>query len=267
MYSLSLQANLIQSNAFFFKMWLVTKKRVFHIFEILFWPTIGLVSVGLLTRFLHLEPNMVAFILIGVIALGVLQIGQLDISYVILYSVWNKSLKHEIAAPVTMFHLIFGSWLLGIIHSLLIFFLLSGFSAYAFGFRFLDSGITPLLFFYFGLILSSAMIGIIVCALALRFGGRAHVGATSIVSVLILLSGVYYPVDILPKPLEVISYCIPVTYFLEYFRTLYGFEASCDYLLAKGYLLVLLYLALTVSALLHALRHAKKSGILLRMSE
>lgn len=267
MYLLSLRTNLIQTSAFFFKIWLITKKRVFHVFEILFWPIVGLVSVGLLTRFLQLEPDMVAFLLIGVIALSVLQIGQLDISYILLYSVWNKSLKQEIAAPVTLFHLIFGSWVMGIIHSLLVFSLLSAFSAYAFGFRFLDSGITPLLLFYFGLILSSAVIGVIVCALALRFGGRAHVGATSMVSILILLSGIYYPVDVLPQPLRAISYCIPVTYLLEYFRSLYGFAASSDFLLVKGYLLVLIYLALAIFALLHTLRYAKKSGILLKMSE
>ena len=264
---MSLQTNLIQTNAFFFKIWLITKKRVFHIFEILFWPAIGLVSVGLLTRFLQLDANMVAFILIGVIALSVLQIGQLDISYVILYSVWNKSLKQELAAPITMIHLILGAWIMGIIHSLLVFFLLSWFSAYAFGFRFLDSGIMPLLAFYSGLILSSAVIGIIVCALALRFGGRAHVGATSIVSVLILLSGIYYPVEVLPQPLKIISYGIPVTYFLEYFRSFYGFGANCKALLPMGYFLVSIYLVLAISALLYALRHAKRSGILLKISE
>jgi ABC-2 type transport system permease protein len=267
MYSLRLRTNLVQTNAFFFKIWLITKKRIFHIFEILFWPTIGLVSVGLLTRFLQLDANMVAFILIGVIALSVLQIGQLDISYVILYSVWNKSLKQELAAPITMIHLIMGGWIMGIIHSLLVFFLLSWFSAYAFGFQFLNSGIMPLIAFYAGLILSSAVIGIIVCALAIRFGGRAHVGATSIVSLLILLSGIYYPVEVLPQPLKIISYGIPVTYFLEYFRAFYGFRASCNYLLITGYFLVSVYLILAVFTLLYVLRSAKQSGVLLKISE
>ena len=127
MCSLRWQTHLIQINAFFYKIWLITRKRVFHIFEILFWPAIGLVSVGLLTRFLELGSNMVAFILIGIIALSVLQVGQLDISYVLLYSVWNKSLKQELAAPITALHLVLGAWLMGIIHSLLVFSLLSGF--------------------------------------------------------------------------------------------------------------------------------------------
>ena len=264
---LNLRAEIIKVNAFFFKMRLITRKRVFHIFEILFWPAIGLVSVGLLTRFLELGSSMVAFILIGVIALSVLQVGQLDISYVILYSVWNKSVKQEMAAPITVFHLILGSWTMGIIHSLLVFVLLLVFSARAFGFSILVSGILPLLYFYSGLILFAAVIGTVVCALAFRFGGRAHVGATSIVSVLILLSGIYYPIEVLPAPLRLISLGIPITYFLEYFRAIYGFQASSGHLLTKGFMLVLVYLAFAIAALIWSLRHAKKSGILLKMSE
>lgn len=267
MYLLHLQTNLTQISAFFFKIWLITKKRVFHIFEILFWPAIGLISVGLLTRFLELGSNMVAFILIGVIALSVVQIGQLDISYVILYSVWNKSLKQELAAPINVFHLIAGPWIMGVIHSLMVFCLLSLFSNYAFDFRFSDQGLVPLASFYFGLVLSSAVIGIVVCALAFRFGGRAHVGATSIVSVLILLSGIYYPVEVLPQPLKTLSFCIPLTYFLEYFRSFYGFSTSIERPLAAGYLLVMIYLILATVALLYSLQHSKKTGILLKMSE
>ncbi len=261
------RAECIQASAFFYKIGLITRKRVFHVFEILFWPAIGLVSVGLLTRYLRLDPDQVAFILVGVIALSVIQVGQLDISYVMLYSVWNKSLKHEIASPMTPFHLVLGAWVMGVFHSALVFLLLSGFSAWAFGFRFWGPGICALFLFYTGLVLSSAVIGIVVIALAFRFGGRAHVGATSIVSVLILLSGIYYPVSILPKPLQTLSACIPVTYFLEFFRSQYGFEPSTGNLLLKGFVLVFLYLAAAVAVLILALRHAKRSGVLLKMSE
>jgi ABC-2 type transport system permease protein len=267
MYLLRWQTNLTQTSAFFFKIWLITKKRGFHIFEILFWPAIGLISVGLLTRFLNLQPNMVAFILIGVIALSVVQIGQLDISYIILYSVWNKSLKQELAAPINVFHLIAGSWMMGVIHSLLVFFLLSLFSFYAFGFRFLDQGLVPLVFFYVGLVLTSAVVGIIVCALAFRFGGRAHVGATSIVSIMILLSGIYYPVRVLPQPLKALSASIPLTYFLEYFRSFSGFSTSIESPLVAGYFLVIIHLMLATGAMFYAIRHSKKTGILLKMSE
>jgi len=136
----NLQKHLIKTSAFALKNWLITKKRVFHLFEILFWPFISLLSVGLLTRFLGLESRMVEFVLIGVIAFSVVQIGQLDMAYVILYSIWNKSLKHEMVAPVNAYHLIAGSWVMGMIHSFLIFWLLSFFSSLLFRLNFLSSG-------------------------------------------------------------------------------------------------------------------------------
>ena len=267
MCSLRWQTNLTQISAFLYKIWLITKKRVFHVFEILFWPAIGLISVGLLTQFLDLGPDMIAFILIGVIALGVVQIGQLDISYVILYSVWNKSLKQELAAPINMFHLVAGSWIMGIIHSLVVFCLVCLFSFYAFGFRFFDHGFTPLVFFYLGLVLTAAVVGTTVCALAFRFGGRAHVGATSIVSIMILFSGIYYPVEVLPQPLKTLAEFIPLTHFLEFFRASYGFPTSTKNPLILGYLLVVVYLVLAIGAMLAAVHHSKKTGILLKMSE
>ncbi len=262
-----LQAHLTQSSAFFYKIWLITRKRTYHLFEILFWPAIGLVSVGLLTRFLALAANMVAFVLIGVIALSVVQIGQLDISYVMLYSVWNKSLKQELAAPAGVLHLVSGAGALGAIHSLVIFCLLSGFSLWAFGFQFLQPGFGPLAAFYLGLVLTAAVIGITVCMLAFRFGGRAHVGASSIVSVLTLLSGIYYPVEILPEPLKTLSSCLPLTYFLEYFRSFFGFPARSSSPLLLGYGLAIAYLVLALGGLLAALHHAKQTGALLKMSE
>jgi ABC-2 type transport system permease protein len=264
---LNWQTDLIQISGFFYKIWLITKKRTYHIFEILFWPAIGLVSVGLLTRFLSLSSEMVAFILIGVIALSVVQIGQLDMSYLILYSIWNKSLKHEMAAPVGVSHIIIGTWTMGVVHSVLVFALLSFFSERAFGFRFVDTGLLPLILFFFGLSLTSAVVGILVCALAFRFGGRSHVAANSVVSVLALLSGIYYPVSVLPDSVRAVSFIIPLTYFLEYFRSFFGFAPSGAHPLVTGYALVLAYLILACLALAYSIHHSLKSGILLRMSE
>ncbi|MDY0042703.1 MAG: ABC transporter permease, partial [Desulforhabdus sp.] len=178
-----------------------------------------------------------------------------------------KSLKQELAAPINLFHLIAGSWLMGVIHSLLVLAILSGFSAYAFGFRLLGPGVLPIALFFCGLLLTSAAVGIIVCALAFRFGGRAHVGANSIVSVLVLLSGIYYPVEVLPAPLQIVSGCIPVTHLLAYFRSFYGFPIGASHGLWIGYGLAVFYLAAATAILLAAVHHSKKSGILLKMSE
>ena len=264
---LSLQKHLIKTSAFALKNWLITKKRIFHLFEILFWPFIGLISVGLLTRFLGLESRMVEFVLIGIIALSVVQIGQLDIAYVILYSIWNKSLKHEMVAPINGFHLIAGSWVMGSIHSLLIFLLLCLFCSFAFHLNFFSSGIVHLSLFFSGLAFFAVSVGIVVCALAFRFGGRAHVGAMSIVSILILVSGIYYPVEILPGSLQFVASLIPLTYFLRYFRSFYGFASGDSDPLLLGFLLSAAYNILSAYLLYLSIRNAKEKGIIIRLSE
>lgn len=129
-------------------MWLITKKRVYHIFEILFWRAIALVSVGFMTRFLSVSPDVVAFILVGVIALSVVHLGQLDMSYLILHSVWEKSLKQELVAPVKIYHIVAGAWGIGVIHSFIVFSLLSLFSAYAFDYPLFSIGLLPVLLFF-----------------------------------------------------------------------------------------------------------------------
>ena len=69
----------------------INRRNVFAIFEMLFWPGIGIFSVGLLTQFLNLGPDIVTFVLIGAISMNTIQIAQLDLSYSLLYDVWSKS--------------------------------------------------------------------------------------------------------------------------------------------------------------------------------
>ena len=66
---MSLLSNFYKTWAFSARSTLVNRRNVFAIFEMVFWPFIAIFSVGLLTRFLHLGPETVTFILIGAVAM------------------------------------------------------------------------------------------------------------------------------------------------------------------------------------------------------
>ncbi len=264
---LRLQAELIKTQAFFFKNWLMAKRNIFTVFEILFWPVVGFFSVGLLTEFAGLAESMKAFILVGVVSMGSIQVCQLDVAYVLLYDVWSKAIKHGFIAPVGIRHLLVGSLLVGMLRGGAVFLILMGASYFFFGFDFTLPGTGPLLLFLLGLFLCAAMVGMLVCILVLIFGNRADVAAWSLVSLMLLVCGIYYPVSVLPKGVVFIAEIIPLTYFLEYFRQFYGFAPIFSNALAKGYILVLIYLVLEIFFMQAALRWAKKSGLLLKLSE
>ncbi|MBN1106249.1 MAG: ABC transporter permease [Deltaproteobacteria bacterium] len=253
--------------AFVYKNWIMTKRNVFTLFEVLFWPVVAFLSVGLLAEFAALGPGMKAFILVGVVSMSAVQVCQLDVAYGLLYEVWSKAVKHGFMAPVGIRHLLMGSMIVGIARGGSVFFILVAASYLIFDFDFTAPGLMHVAVFLLGLFLSSAMVGIFVCILVFIFGLRAEVAAWSLVSLMLLVCGIYYPVSILPKWVTLLAELIPVTYFLEYYREFYGFSPTFPHALLKEYVLVILYLVLEILLVKAALKRARKTGMLLRLSE
>jgi ABC-2 type transport system permease protein len=264
---LLLQDEITKARAYAFKNWVMTKRNVFTLFEVLFWPLVSFLSVGLLAEFAGLEPGMKAFILVGVVSMSAVQVCQLDVAYALLYDVWSKATKHGFIAPVGIRHLLLGSLTVGIARGGVVFFILMAGSFLLFNFNFTVPGWWPIVLFMVGLFLSAATVGILVSILVLTLGNRAEVAAWSLVSLMLLVCGIYYPISILPEWVAVMAELIPLTFFLEYYRSFYGFAPSFSHVLAKGYLLLALYLVIEIALMKAALQRAKRTGILLRLSE
>lgn len=246
---------------------LMASRNVFFFFELLFWPIVGVVSIGLMTRFLSLTPAQTSFILIGTIALSVVQVCQLEVAYAVLLDVWSKSLKHQFLAPIGIRHLTLGSWLVGMVRGLTIFTVLGALAGWAFGFNVLAPGVSALGAFLFGCFLNAWVVGVAVCALITLFGNRAEAFAWASVNLVLVLAGIYYPVSVLPRPLAALAAAIPLTYFLDAYRSHFGFATEFAAPLARGLALSALYAALAHWAFLACVRHARRTGLLLKMSE
>ena len=76
-----LRRELVKVSAFFIRNWRMTYRNAFTLFEIVFWPIVNLLSVGLLITFLDAEPGTVVFVLVGTFALSTVQVCQLDVAY------------------------------------------------------------------------------------------------------------------------------------------------------------------------------------------
>jgi ABC-2 type transport system permease protein len=246
---------------------LVNRRNVFAMLEILVWPLIGVLSVGLLTRFLSLEGETVSFILIGAVTMNTVQIAQLDLSYALLYSVWSKSLKHEFIAPVRLSHILMGAGLVGLVRGLLVFVVMGGLSVYLFDMDLGRPGLEGLSFFLLGLFLNAAIIGALVLALVLCFGQRAEAAAWAFSYLMLLLCGLYYPVSVLPREFQVLAQLIPLTYFLDYFRHFYGFPLLSQHPLLYGFSQSVVYLIISYGLVSLTLKSAYQRGTLLRLSD
>src|SRR5206468_772069 len=171
---------------------LMGARNVFFFFELLFWPIVGVLSIGLMSRFLELTEAQASFVLVGTIALSIVNVCQLEVACVV---------------------------------------------------------------------------GVAVCALSTLFGNRAEAFAWASVNLVLVLAGIYHPISVLPDFIAAIAKAIPLTYFLDAYRSHYGFESEFGAPIATGLALSLLYAALAHWAFLAAIQRARRTGLLLKMSE
>jgi ABC-2 type transport system permease protein len=264
---LSWRADLLAIWAVVVRNALMASRNVFFFFELLFWPIVGVLSIGLMTKFLGLTPEQGAFVLIGTIALSVVNVCQLEVAYAVLLDVWSKSVKHQFLAPIGIRHLTLGSWMVGIVRGLTIFTLLAVLAWWAFGFRVLQPGVGPVAVFLFGCFLNAWIVGVFVCALITLFGNRAEAFAWASVNLVLVLAGIYYPVSVLPGPAAAVARALPLTYFLDAYRSHFGFPSELEAPIATGLALSIVYAALAHLAFFAAVRRARHTGLLLKMSE
>jgi len=251
--------------AYIYRNYIFAIRNIFTFFDILFWPVIGILSIGMMSTFLQLDKQLLSFLLTGTITSGVLQVTQLEVSYGLLYEIWSKSIKQIFITPTEHYHYIFGSWIVGTIRGFIVFLLLSIISHYLFGFCLpkINYVIVSLL----GIFLTGLILGMFVNFFILLYGQKIDILAWSVSILTMLISGIYYPVSVLPKWLIRISEFIPLTYFLEYFRKGYGFEENFRYGLLKGFVLCIVYSFILFYLINLAYNHTRKTGTVIRLSE
>jgi len=240
-------------------------RNLFVMTDVFFWPMVSLISIGLMAKFIQLGPQTLGFVLTGTLAAGVLQIAQLDVGYTMLYELWSKSLKHTLLTPVGVSEGVCGTWIIGMVRALTAFVLLTGVAAGCFGFYLPGVLVTAL--FLGGLFACAFILGILVNILILSFGQKVEITAWMCGQLFMIICGIYYPIDVLPKFFQYLALMVPVTHFLEFFRQAYGFKAHTPYPFLSGAILTLLYIMLSLHFLGKAYTRARKKGIIIRLSE
>jgi ABC-2 type transport system permease protein len=246
---------------------LMASRNIFFFFELLFWPIVGVVSIGLMAEFLALEPGSTAFVLIGTIALSVVQVCQLEVAYAVLFDVWSKSVKHQFLAPIGIRHFTLGAWIVGMIRGTAVFVVLAVLGRVAFGLDVFGPGPLAVLAFLGGCFVTAWIIGVGVSALITLFGNRAEAFAWASANLVLLVAGIYYPVSVLPPSVAAIAAAIPLTHVLDAYRSHFGFAPAFAHPVAIGFALAAGYAALAHLAFLGAVTRARHSGLLLKMSE
>ncbi len=241
-----------------------------RIISMAYYPTVTMVLWAFLT--LYLQPTNTflrdapGFFIGAVLLWEVLFRAQLGVSLTFVEELYARNLANLFVSPLRLREFIAGQVAMSILRTLIgvggacIFaWLLFRYAIFSMGF--------PLIAFFTLLIAFGWAIGLAVSALILRWGLGAEELAWAAIFLIAPVSGVYYPISVLPPSLQAIALAMPPAHVFEGMRALllHGVLPWHSFWWALG--LDAVYLAIGALLFRAAIHHARDHGTLLQTGE
>ena len=254
----------------------VLRKSVIRLGEVIYWPTMQMIMWGYLGKYLASQsaaaggPSALALapglLIAGVLLWDVLFRSQIGVALTFLEELYSRNLGHLFVSPLRPWELIGATLVMGTIRTTigvgvaaLLAIAIHDYSVFGLG--------APLAAFFANLMIFGWAFGLVACALVLRFGLAAENFAWGFVFAIAPVSGIYYPVAILPAWLQPVALALPSTHVFEGMRawSMTG-VFRWDYFAAASGLNVI-YLAIAALSFAWAFRSARELGLLLQTGE
>lgn len=190
--------------------------------------------------------------------------GELALAF--LDDVWNSNLLNVFVSPLTTGEYLAGLLLVGAVKTAAGLSLMATLALFLYGFGLLSIGPALVPFMALLLVMGWAL-GVVAIAVVLRFGRSAQVVAWILSFIFQPFAAVFYPLEILPGPIQAIAHAVPASYVFENMRAVVtgGSPSWSD--LAVAAALDVVYVAVAVVLIRHSLVYARRRGRLSRFGD
>jgi len=241
-----------------------------RIVELAYWPVMQMILWGFMTEFLLQAESRIlqaaGMLIAAVLLWDVMFRSNIGVAISFLEEMWSRNLAQLFASPLRPYEwalsLLFISLVrtvIGVLPAALLAIPLYHYSIF-------DMGL-PLLAFFANLMLFGGAIGLMVAGVVLRYG----LGAESLAWVGIFLvapiSGIYYPISVLPDWLQTVAWALPSAHVFEGMRAVLSDGVFRTDLFVNAMLLNGVYIAAGFAVFLRIFRIARIKGLLLQMGE
>jgi ABC-2 type transport system permease protein len=241
-----------------------------RILDLIYWPTVQMLMWGFLQMYVAQKAGFFAQaggVFIGAVLLwDILFRGQLGFSISFLEEMYARNLGNLMMSPLRPVEFIAALMIMSIVRLLIGMIPVSLLAIVFFGFNLWALGLA-LAGFFANLILTSWAVGIFVAGLLLRNGLGAESMAWTIMFLFLPLTCVYYPVSVLPEPLQYVAWSLPPTYVFEGMRALLIDHVFRADLMAEALAFNVVLFAAASLAFVKLLQSARDQGALLQAGE
>ncbi len=210
---------------------------------------------------------LITYLLVGTLVWRFLASIFNNISEMIAWERWEGTIEYTFMAPVHRFNQMLGQTIFAIVYSLVFTVVIGVVVAAFFDLDFADADFTAATVILLVGSLSFVGIGVVASILPLLYPERGAQMTNIVQAFFLLVSGIYYPVSVLPGWLQALAKISPATYVLEGMRAaLLPDTATADPLSYVWPLLImgLIMLPLGIHLFQRAERYTKRTGKLKR---
>tara|TARA_X000000950_G_C13908278_1_gene657878 strand:+ start:3519 stop:4310 length:792 start_codon:yes stop_codon:yes gene_type:complete len=238
--------------------------------DLVYWPSIQLILWGFIAKFFELNSNYysdtVGVILTAAILYDFLFRTSIGFNIMFLEEIWSRNFTNLFISPIKIKEIISSLTIAAIIRTLIGIIPISLLAVPFFGVSIFKIGM-PIIFLLLNLYLFGVTLGLIVSSGLMRFGPSFENIAWATLFLLAPLGCVYYPLEILPSWLQVISNLLPLVHIFEEMRNiLINQEVNIQKIIIST-IITLIYFIIGSSLFYISYYSARKRGILINMGE
>ena len=241
-----------------------------RILDLIYWPTIQVFLWGFISEFFtqssNYYNNTVGIILSAAILYDFLFRSSISYNMMFLEEIWSRNFTNLFIAPLKLSEIIAALTLTAIFRTLIGLIPAALLAIPLFGVSIFTIGI-PLIFLLLTLYIFGVTLGLLVTSGLLRFGPSFENIAWASLFFLAPLGCIYYPIEILPEWLQIISKLLPLVHIFEEMRNILINDTINYFQILKAIVISFLYFILGVIVFYCSYEGAKNRGTLINMGE
>ncbi len=241
-----------------------------RIIELAYWPTMQMMIWGFLTQFLYQQSEWFlragGVLIAAVLLWDIMFRSNIGVAVSFLEEMFSRNLGQLFASPLRPYEWAISLLVISTLRTVIGVMPAALLAIPLYHFSIFDLGL-PLVAFFFNLLLFGSAVGLAVSGLVLRYGLGAESLAWAVIFAVAPISGIYYPISVLPDWLQPIAYSLPSTHVFEGMRAVLIDGVFRVDRFVWSVALNAVYVALGLCAFLFAFRMARNRGQLLQMGE
>ena len=239
---------------------LALRRDTFRLLDVTLWPMVLFLSMGLFAQSFTHDPKVLGVVVLGALGWRIIYHFQMEAVQLYMDNYWMGMIEHVMISPVRWWEFVLGGAVSAVVKILIIALAFLGLGRVLFHVTLHRPGAVLLGFLACaacGLVLSIFSMGV-----AFLKRGDAFAFIFAFPDVIAVLSGVFYPVTVFPKPVQALAQTLPTTHAFNLLKATLGLAPH-----EPGLFLATLapWLAAGILFTAWALAKARREGKLVKM--